>query len=462
MPPDRTVEGPAPATSVSEGVPPIDVGIEVAVQPSEDGGPRRLLRSMQLPLWSGLQVAVQMGVALLSARWLGPGERGDFVLATTIATLLLLVSSVGAGQASRVLLAEPGRWWTWTRFMGLAGLLTVPHVVISATLGLLLLSRLSTGNPAVFLPFVVYSAFALSAHLFREGLHGLGRHRTSMAIDVGNAAGQLVLIAAAHRAGVLSVELALAIGAACYAASVLTQVLVGRAADVAGRDLPSAGFREFWQQSRVFVGVSRFAMVAALGQSFVVNGDRLILGAAGSSAQVGIYAAASSLAQLTWVAPVALTPLLTRRVAEAGNLDSWRRMHRPVLGLTVLLSVAVSVVGWFAIPVLLGDEFAAARSVLPILCLAAIPYASYQFDAAACNGLRDMRTGAVGAFVGCVVLLVCASAGYFVLGTSGVACGVGITYVVMAAVTHARLNAAMRHGRARHRRGRVTAAAGRP
>ena len=440
MPGDPTSPGGHRVTSVSDGVPPEE---EVVLQGAPTGGGTagQLLRNLQLPLWSGIQVAVQMCVALLSARWLGPGERGDFVLATTIATLLLLVSSVGAGQASRVLLAEPGRWWTWSRFVRLAALLTAPHVVLSGTLGLLLLARLSTGDPAVFLPFLVYSAFALSAHLFREGLHGLGRHRTSIGIDVGNAALQLALTAAAHRAGVLSVELALYIGALCYAASVVVQVLVGRAADVLGRGRPSVGAREFWVQSRAFVGISRFAMVAALGQSFVVIGDRLLLGAVGSSAQVGIYAAASSLAQLTWVAPVALTPLLTRRTAEAGDLRSWQRMHRPVLLLTVVLAAAVSVVGWFAIPLLLGDEFAAARTVLPILCLAAVPYASYQFDAAACNGLRDMRTGAVGAFVGCFVLIACATAGYHVLGTRGVACGVGVTYVVMAVIARTRLTA---------------------
>lgn len=423
-------------TSVTDGAPPVQTPAE---DPASGGVLRPLLRGLQLPMYSGVQVAVQMCVALLSARWLGPGDRGDFVLATTIATLLLLVSSLGAGQASRVLLAERGRWWTWNRYVRLAGMLTVPHLVVSGTVGLLLLSELSTGNPSVFLPFLVYSGFALSAHLFREGLHGLGRHRTSMAVDVGNAALQLSLTAAAHSAGRLSVELALYIGAFCYAASVAAQVLFGRAADVSGQGFPPVSHKEFWQQSRAFVSVSRFAMVAALGQAFVVNGDRLVLGAAGTSAQVGIYAAASSLAQLTWVAPVALTPLLTRRTAESGTLESWSRMHRPVLALTVLLAVLVSVLGWFAIPVLLGNQFASSRTVLPILSIAAIPYASYQFDAAACNGLRDMRTGAIGAFVGCFTLVACATAGYVALGTQGIAAGVGSTYVAMAVITRVRL-----------------------
>ncbi|MGY1709493.1 lipopolysaccharide biosynthesis protein [Geodermatophilus sp. SYSU D00758] len=422
-------------TSVSDGAPP-----EVAAGPAPAGGRLRpLLRGLQLPIWSVVQMAVQMAVALLSARLLGPADRGDLVLATTIATLMLLVSSLGAGQASRVVLAEPGRWWTWSRFVALSALLTVPHVLLSATVGLAVLFSLSTGDTALALPFVVYSATALGAHLLREGLHGLGRHRTTMAIDVASAGTQLLLIVGAHLAGVLSPATALYIGAACYAGSITTQVLVGRAADVEGRARPPVGVGEWWREARGFVGVSRFALVAALGQSFVVNGDRLVLGAAGSSAQVGIYAVASSLAQIAWVAPVALTPMLTRRTAAAGGLDPWRRMHLRVLALTGVLAVAVAVAGWFAIPFLLGDEFRPARDVLPVLCLAAIPYASYHVDSAACAGLRDLRTGALGALVGCVVLVAAATGGYRLLGTAGIAGGVVLTYVVMAATARWRM-----------------------
>jgi O-antigen/teichoic acid export membrane protein len=405
---------------------------------------RPLMRGLQLPLWSVGQIGVQMLVALMSARWLGPGDRGDLVLATTIATLMLLVSSLGAGQASRVVLAERGRWWTWSRFAALAALLTVPHVLLSASVGLAVLLQLSTGDKAVVAPFLVYSATALAAHLLREGLHGLGRHRTTMAIDTVSAAGQLALIAGAHRLDLLTTGSALYIGAAAYACSITLQLIVGRAADRTARGGPRAGFAEWWVQARSFVGLSRFAMVAALGQSFVVNGDRLVLGAAGSSAQVGIYAAASSLAQIAWVAPVALTPLLTRRTAEAQDLVAWRRMRLRILGLTAALAVVVSVLGWLAIPLLLGDDFIDGRTVLPILCLAAVPYASYHVDSAACAGLRDLRTGAVGALVGSVVLVVIAAVGYQVVGVQGTAVGVVLTYVVMAVVVRRRMTSLRR------------------
>ncbi|CCH88122.1 membrane protein of unknown function; putative Polysaccharide biosynthesis domain [Modestobacter italicus] len=403
---------------------------------------RSLLRGVQLPLWSFGQVGVQMFVALLSARWLGPEDRGDLVLATTLATLLLLVSSLGAGNASRVLLAEPDRWWTWSRYVRLSALLTLPHLLLSATLGLLVLSLLTTPSPTVAVAFVVYSVPALGAHLLREGLHGLGRHRTSLAIAVGNAVGQLALIAGAHAAGVLSPAVALLGFALCNTVSVVVQVAVGRSADVLGRARPRVTAREWSRQARHLIGFSRFALVAALGQSFVVNGDRLVLGATGSAAQVGIYAAASSLAQLTYVAPVALTALLTRRTAAAGSLAAWERMHRPVLALSGALAVVVACGGWFAIPVLLGEDFTAARAVLPVLCAAGIPFASYHVDSAACAGLRDLRTGARGALLGCVVLVAAGTAGSHLLGAVGIAYGVLLTYTVMAVTVRLRMPSA--------------------
>ena len=421
------------------------VSAEVSSPPVTEPDPttgsrlRRLLRGLQLPIWSVAQMAVQMAVALLSARLLGPEDRGNLVLATTIATLLLLVSSLGAGQASRVLLAEPGRWWTWPRFLALSAVLTVPHVVLSATVGLAVLSALTSGGGDLALAFVVYSATALSAHLLREGLHGLGRHRTTIAVDVSSAAVQLGLIAAAFAAGVLTPVTALYIGAVCYLGAIAARIVVGRRADVWAREQPSVTPREWWREARGFVSISRVALVAAVGQSFVVNGDRLVLGTAGSEAQVGIYAVASSLAQIAWVAPVALTPMLTRRIAAAGTLAASRRMRLQVLALTGVLAVAVALGGWFAIPILLGDEFTPAREVLPILCAAAVPYAGYHVDSAASAGLRDLRTGALGALVGCATLVPAAIGGYQLLGTAGVACGVFVAYVVMAGTTRLRM-----------------------
>jgi O-antigen/teichoic acid export membrane protein len=384
-----------------------------------------------------------MGVALLSARWLGPTERGQLVIATTLGSLLLLASSCGAGAAARVVLAEPGRWWSWSRYTCLAAALTIPHIILSGTVGLFLLVRLSAPDTGVAIAFLAYSATALSAHLLREGLHGLGRHRTSIAIDVGAAIVQLSLITAAHAAHHYSPTVGLYIGCLCFAGAIVIQVAVGRSADAAGRTSPRAGRREWWRQAATLLRFSRFALIAALGQNFVVNGDRLVLGAVGRSSEVGYYSAAATIATVGAIAPVALTGLLTRKTAESGTLASWRRMHVPVLALSGVAAVTAALVGWLAVPILLGEQFLPARPLLPILCAAALPYCSYVIDAAACAGLRDLRTGALGALLGGVILIGAGSLAYPAFGTSGVALGVLLAYLAMAVTARLGLSRAL-------------------
>ncbi|MGY1716805.1 lipopolysaccharide biosynthesis protein [Geodermatophilus sp. SYSU D01106] len=416
--------------------------MKVGILARTRSGPPRTARlgNVQVPLWSIVHAGVQMGVGLLSARWLGPADRGHLVLATTLGSLLLLIASMGTGAASRVVLAEPGSWWTWSRYLRLAGVLTAVHVAFSATVGAFLLSLLSSAGPGVQLGFVLYSATALIGHLVRDGLHGLGQHRTSVVIDVVAAVVQLCLIVVAYTSGNYSPTTALCIASACFSGAAAVGVVLGRRGE--GSRPPGVDAGEWWRRARGLLGLSRLALVAALGQSFVSIGDRLVLGALGPAEQVGIYSAASTFAAMSGVAPMALTALITRKTAARGTLDTWRRTHVLVLSLTGLTAAAVGLCGWFVIPLLLGDAFVDARTLLPIFCAAGVPYASYLFDSAACAGLRDLRTGAVGALVGCVLLVGLAAIGYSALGSHGVACGVLVTYVLMAAIARVRLRRA--------------------
>jgi O-antigen/teichoic acid export membrane protein len=397
------------------------------------------LRRAQLPAWSALSAAAQMGVALLSARWLGPSDRGQLVVATTVATLLLLVSSLGAGPASRVILAAAHGWWTWPRYLALAAALLTPHLVICATAGLLLVTYLSPATVPVQIAFLAFALSALLAHLLREGLHGLGRHRTTIAIDVGVAVAQLAALAAVHAAGRLTAATALTIAAGCLLAGVVVQALVGRQADLAARERTRTSARQWWSHALELIRFSRIGLLAALGQSFVISADRLIIGWAGSASQVGIYSVAATLAGLAWVLMTGLTAVLTRQTAASGSLAPWRRWRSQFLAAAIALAVCVAVAGHVAVPLLLGDAFLPARSVLPILCLAAIPYASYQLDAAACAGLRDLRTGAVAAVAGSFALVGTAMAGYHLDGLTGVALGVLAVYVLMAVIARVRI-----------------------
>ncbi|RZU34125.1 lipopolysaccharide biosynthesis protein [Blastococcus saxobsidens] len=407
-------------------------------------GLAQVSQRFQLPAWSAAQAGLQMLVAVLSARWLGPADRGSLVLATTLATLLLLLSGLGVGTGARVVLAEPSTWWTWPRYVVLAGAMAVPHGFVALVVGLPVLGVLTDPDPATQALFVLYSALALSASLLREGLHGRGLHRQGIGLDVLAAAIQLVLTAAIHHAGRLTVATALAAASACLVLTVLGQLAVGQRGSGQGPRL-GCSWRVLLTQGRMFVAFSLPGLVTSLGQSFVIHGDRLVLGAVGSSAAVGVYSAASSLAALAWFIPAAFTGVLTRRVAATGSLQAWERSWKPFVASSAVLACVTGSLGTMIFPLLLGADYREGASLVAVLSIAAIPYAVYQYDSAACQGLRDLKTGTLGALSGSLLVLVVLVPIIIEFGPPGAAVGMIAVYTAMAAVARFRLRRLQNH-----------------
>ncbi|MFD2092768.1 lipopolysaccharide biosynthesis protein [Blastococcus deserti] len=397
----------------------------------------RSARRFQLPAWSAAQAGLQMLVAVLSARWLGPSDRGSLVLATTVATLLLLVSGLGVGTGARVVLAEASTWWTWPRYVALAGTMAGPHALVALVVGLPVLGALTDPDPATQVLFVLYSALALTASLLREGLHGRGRHRQGIGLDVGAAAIQLLLTAAVAYAGRLTVATALAIASGCLALTVAGQLAAGQRGS--GRMRLGCSWRALVGHGRTLVAFSLPGLVTSLGQSFVIHGDRLVLGAVGSSAAVGVYSAASSLAALAWFIPAAFTGVLTRGVAASGSLEAWERSWKRFVAFSAVLALVTGSLGTVVFPLLLGADYREGASLVAVLSLAAIPYALHQYDSAACQGLRELSAGTLGALTGSVLVVVVLVPVIAAFGATGAAFGMIAVYSAMAVVSRRRL-----------------------
>jgi hypothetical protein len=146
--------------------------------------------------------------ALLTARWLGPTDRGVLVVVVTTASFLMLVGSLGIGTGGRVLLnvAPP---LTFTRFLEIAHRLSPVHVLTAAAVGLPVLA-LTHGLPDwwIGLVFIPYAVGQLLAYLQREAMHGIGRHATAVFGDVLTATVQTVLVLALWLLGRLDLHMA--------------------------------------------------------------------------------------------------------------------------------------------------------------------------------------------------------------------------------------------------------------
>jgi O-antigen/teichoic acid export membrane protein len=126
-------------------------------------------------------------------------------------------------------------------------------------------------------------------------------------------------------------------------------------------------------------------------------------------------------------------------VAASGSLIAWERSWKPFLAFSTAVALVTASVGTVLYRFLLGPEYQEGASLVAVLSLAAIPYAVYQYDAAACQGLRDLRTGSVGAAVGALVLLAVVVPVIVILGTHGAAVGMIVVYTAMAVVVRRRL-----------------------
>lgn len=387
---------------------------------------RRLLGRPEVAVILSLaaQAGSAMVLALVSARWLGPSDRGIVVISTVLGSLLMLVGSLGTPTGGRVLVArEDGERMSVGDVIASTRVLLVAHVATAAVVGALVFflveGRLSGGVLALF---VVYAVLMLAAYIRRELLHGLGLHRQAVNGEVVTALCQLALTVAAYAAGILNVwtsMVALIVGVA---------VQVGRQHALMREHRGGSG-----AQRRRLIAFSAPALGTTVGQAFTLRGDRLILGAMIGSAAAGIYGSAASLSEALTLVGAGVGQVLFRRSTSGASRQSILKPMMGIAALTALGAMVLIVAAPWVVGVALGDAYASAVTPLRLLCLATVPLAAYQVAVAGLNGSgrlgaasRVTLSGAVVLILACVVLVPLA-------GTNGAAWASCGAYCVMAA-----------------------------
>ncbi|MCT1603729.1 lipopolysaccharide biosynthesis protein [Dermacoccus nishinomiyaensis] len=368
---------------------------------------KRLLARPEVGVVVGLagQAGSAMALAILSARWLGPADRGLVVVSTVLGSLLMLVGSLGTPTGARVLVAlDEARH----ERMSVADVLASTRILLSAHLftttavGALVFWLVSGQlRWGVLLLFVGYAVLMLAAYIRRELLHGLGKHRAAVNGEILTVVVQLGLTTAAHVAEVLTVETALlSLGLGVGAQLLMQRVLLGE-------------HREGASNARLrLLRYSFPALGTTVGQAFALRGDRLVLGVIASSAAAGVYGSAASLSEALTLVAAGVGQVLFRR-SSGGT--SRARILKPLVAITALTGIGAAALAWLApwlIEIALGDAYMSAVVPLRVLCVATVPLATYQVAVAALNGSgrlsaagRVTLTGAVVLTVGCFVLI---------------------------------------------------------
>lgn len=322
---------------------------------------------------------------LLLANWLGPVQFGIFVLAYSIIVALLVITPLGTPQvinkyASPSYEQDLARFLIITRAVGIAAL-------IVATLVTLVLS--SVANPLARVVFhesglapillmmapvvMVKSAFLVLDATARASLNGhLSGFYGTLTKEVSTLA--LVLVAMHLRMGLEGAAIAYVAGnlAGLIVLGLLTRRLTRghRTAKAVGwRDLPHLAMVRFGLQSALVSGVVILNLWA----------DRVMLGLLSTAAVVGIYHVA---AQLVGIAITALAlvnvlfePLAARYVARGDGsalASAFGRSTEWGLHAVLPLFVVFAVLPEATIGLLFGPGYAAAASVLLLLCVGQI------------------------------------------------------------------------------------------
>jgi O-antigen/teichoic acid export membrane protein len=371
------------------------------------------------------QAGAAMAFALLTARWLGPADRGIVVLSATMGSLLMLAGALGVATGGRILVGRPDGPGA-VELLHASRPLLLAHVVTSTVFGATILAVvLPEDRPWVLGLFVAYAVMCLVTYRRRELLHGEGRHARAILSEAGALVAQVIAVGALHVGAVLTAELTLMV------------MIGGQLVQVVAQ----AGSWSTRPKGINLKSVVRFglpAVVTSFGQAVAIRGDRVILGILAGTTAVGIYGAAASLAELLWLVASGSGQVAFRRASrECAGRDG--RTWLFVMGLTLCSAVALAAVAPIIVPLLLGPDYAEAVPLVWLLCIGALPMASYLLDVATLNGLGHLRASALATIVGAAVLVVSSLVLIPRWNMTGAAVASVVAYAAMAGVCAMKL-----------------------
>jgi O-antigen/teichoic acid export membrane protein len=341
---------------------------------------------------------VLLGVA--TARGLGPTGRGTLTLAVTVATATTYLCSAGAGSALRVLLAKSFDSALFDAFFGLAAVMMLAQVCVTAAAVALFLPVTGVHmTPSILLWTTCVGVLSLASYLLLDVVLATGQVRRLAVADVAGSGLQLMAYVAIATTSSPTVTGALAAITAGYALQVF--ILMG--------SLPRrSGGRPFdrvaWRQ---ILRTGRAPLTQNLAQFTTFKIDRILLGAFRSPTQVGLYSVAATAAEVLRLIPLGAGQVLLHRVAS-GQSDGrdLRRVRRWVFGIVVTGAISSAVVAPVLLRFIFGPGFRDAGELVALLAAAEIALTGYQLDSHLLQASGRFRKAALPAIMGVPLVIV--------------------------------------------------------
>jgi len=319
------------------------------------------------------QMAIAVGALLVnvfSARALGPSGRGALALhlqLTYIITVVVLLGRDRSYLATIGQLASPDRATQQSR-----DLLRLPLV-------LALVTAVAAGL-AFAAPTPMWTAALAAGYLLVITGNMMSRVSRSAAITAVHPwpfaravlASQILLVAVSVALLVLRID-RLEVWFVAYGLTLALPFLCQLVAAGPNRSLDG---RER-EQNRAARRLGLRLVPSQVGEMALLRADRLLIPLLSSYYQLGIYVVAATMAELaSWPLSQYIdshTPRW-REEFEARTISPWRILRQTSI-FSLLISVAVAVPAYLAIPLLFGSEYRAAAALIPLLSVATALFA---------------------------------------------------------------------------------------
>ncbi len=367
---------------------------------------------------------------LVTARVLGPSDRGRLVAITTSAALIAMLCSMGVGSAGRHLLASTDRPTSvpFKRYAQLAVSLSAMSGVLNMCVLVALRGSLELppGLGLLAVGGLVASLMTLSGLLFEAmNAYGLTARSSLAASNVG----LVGLISFVGFVQPLDNELTAAVVATATGFAV---ACVMAAWSLHRTPKTSDGLKTQVDLLRAGFKLAPFS----LGQAAVLRLDRMLVAVIAGPAAAGAYSVAAALSEGLRVVSLALGQRLTFGAAR-GELaaSTVQRSRRVVTTLQASLGILLCLAAPFVVPNLLGEGYSSSASILPILVLGELALTQYLVTSRVLLGTGRFGTLSVTAAAGVSTLIVLDLAFIPPWELYGAAAASSISYGVLAALS---------------------------
>lgn len=294
-------------------------------------------------------------VAIITARTLGPHERGVLVVCMTVTALVAPIAGLGVSYAGRTLLAGErgthlvGPYWRLASVSSLASLATSLPILWTT------LNSLDRTNIDAMLPFALHAGLGVAAVFAVDATYARGSMVRAVILEASGPTIQVILVTVLTVAGAASItEYAWALLAGTF-----VQVAVGRPR------LSSLDRHLFWKgDSKALLSAGVRGLPAQLVQGVGYRSDRLLIAWLATPAAVGIYSVAATIAELLWLPALAASRLLWRLATHGVPMRG-----RLLLTITLLTmcAVPVAIAAPTVVRIAFGQEYVGAIPLVNVL-----------------------------------------------------------------------------------------------